>query len=216
MKKFDGVIFDMDGLMVDTEKIMQREVKKILQEMDYPPHEDVILSIIGLTDRRTKAVLKKAFGEQFDYDLFLKLLLERKKIVFHEEEIGIKKGLWEILEYLKKENIKRIVATGSVRESMNLILNKTGISSYFNLSVCGDEVQRGKPFPDIFLKAAEKINVPIENCLVLEDSQNGIIAAKKAGMSVIFIKDLVTPEKEYMEQIYAECNDLSEVIKYLR
>lgn len=76
---FDGVIFDMDGLMVDTESIMQREVKKILQKMGYPPDENIILRLIGLTDRRTKEVLKEAFGEQFDYDLFLKLLLEKKR-----------------------------------------------------------------------------------------------------------------------------------------
>lgn len=213
---FDAVIFDMDGLMVDTERIMQKELRKILKEMGYPPDENVILRLIGLTDRRTNAVLKEAFGEQFDYDVFLKLLLERKKIVFHEEEIGVKKGLIELLEYLKKENIKNIVATGSVKEHMNFILQKTGLLKYFNLFVCGDEVERGKPFPDIFLKAAEKLEVAAERCLILEDSQNGIIAANHAGMSVIFIKDLVTPEKQYRDKVYAECNDLSEVIKYLK
>ncbi len=80
---FDGIIFDMDGLMVDTERIMQKELRKILKQMGYPPDENVILSLIGLTDRRTQEALKKAFGEQFDYDVFLKLLLERKKIAFH-------------------------------------------------------------------------------------------------------------------------------------
>ncbi len=213
---FDGIIFDMDGLMVDTERIMQKELRKILKQMGYPPDENVILSLIGLTDRRTQEALKKAFGEQFDYDVFLKLLLERKKIAFHEEEIGVKKGLIELLEYLKKENIKSIVATGSVREHMNFILQKTELLQYFDLFVCGDEVEQGKPFPDIFLKAAEKLEVAAERCLILEDSQNGIIAANNAGIPVIFIKDLVTPEKQYMEQIYAECNDLSEVIKYLK
>ncbi len=213
---FDGVIFDMDGLMVDTESIMQREVKKILQKMGYPPDENIILRLIGLTDRRTKEVLKEAFGEQFDYDLFLKLLLEKKEIAFYEEEIGIKKGLMELVNYLKKENIKNIVATGSVRKHMDFILKKAGILDDFPFSVCGDEVERGKPFPDIFLKAAEKLKLPPERCLILEDSQNGIIAAKNAGMPVIFIKDLVTPEKQYMEYVYAECSDLSEVIRYLK
>ncbi len=213
---FDGVIFDMDGLMVDTESIMQREVKKILQKMGYPPDENIILRLIGLTDRRTKEVLKEAFGEQFDYDLFLKLLLEKKEIAFYEEEIGIKKGLMELANYLKKENIKSIVATGSVRKHMDFILKKAGILDDFPFSVCGDEVERGKPFPDIFLKAAEKLKLPPERCLILEDSQNGIIAAKNAGMPVIFIKDLVTPEKQYMEYVYAECSDLSEVIRYLK
>lgn len=99
---------------------------------------------------------------------------------------------------------------------MNLILKKTDILKYFDLSVCGDEIERGKPFTDIFLKAVEKLNVPPERCLILEDSQNGIIVAKEAGIPVIFIKDLITPEKQYMDTIYVQCNDLLEVITYLK
>lgn len=216
MRKFDGVIFDMDGLMVDTENMMQKEVKKILQKMGYDAKEEITLQLIGLGDTRTKDVLENAYGKQFDHNLFLKMVLEVKEDIFHNQEIGVKKGLWELLKFLKRENIKNIVATGSTRESMNLILQRTGILKYFELSVCGDEIEKGKPFPDIFIKAAEKLNLPLERCLILEDSQNGIIAAKRANMSVIFVKDLVAPEKQYMEQIYAECSNLAEVIDYLK
>ena len=136
--------------------------------------------------------------------------------MYENEEITVQKGLWELLEYLKKQNIKNIVETSSPRENMNLILKKTDILKYFDLSVCGDEIERGKSFTDIFLKAVEKLNVPPERCLILEDSQNGIIVAKEAGIPVIFIKDLITPEKQYMDTIYVQCNDLLELITYLK
>lgn len=216
MGNFDAVIFDMDGLMVDTESMMQKEVTEILKKMGFQPEKEKLLRLIGLGDTKTKSVLEEMFGETFQHDVFLKMLLERKKVVFQNEEIAVKKGLWELLEYLKKQNIKNIVATGSTRKSVNLILQRTNILKYFELLVCGDEIEKGKPFPDIFLKAVEKLNVPSERCLILEDSQNGIIAAKKAGIPVIFIKDLVMPEKQYMNTIYAQCNDLSEVIAYLK
>ena len=216
MRKFDAVIFDMDGLMVDTERMMQKEVKEIIKEMGFSVTEEITLKLIGLTDSRTKNILEQEYGKEFRHDIFLKKLLDRKEMVYHNDEIPVKKGLWELLEFLKKENIKSIVATGSVRDSMNLILQRTGILEHFTLSVCGDEIERGKPYPDIFLKAVEKLNVSPKRCLILEDSQNGIIAAKSAGIEVIFIKDLVTPEKQYIEQIYAECSDLSDVIQYLK
>lgn len=216
MRNFDAVIFDMDGLMVDTENMIHRKLNEILGEMGFQAEREMLISLIGLPDSQTKATLEQTFGETFQHDLFLKKLRERKKIMYQNEEIAVKKGLWELLEYLKKQNIKNIVATSSPRENMNLILKKTDILKYFDLSVCGDEIERGKPFPDIFLKAVEKLNVPAERCLILEDSQNGIIAAKEAGIPVIFIKDLVTPEKQYMDTIYAQCNDLSEVITYLK
>lgn len=215
MRKFDAVIFDMDGLMVDTERIMQREVKEILKEMGYTVTDEIISRLIGLTDSRTKEVLEQEYGKAFCHNIFLKKLLERKLNVYHNEQIGVKKGLWELVEFLEKENIKKIVATGTVRENMNLILKRTGLLEHFDLAVCGDEIEKGKPSPDVFIKAAEKLNVPKQRCLVLEDSQNGIIAAKNAGIEVIFIKDVVTPEKQYIEQVYAQCNDLSDVIQYL-
>ena len=215
MRKFDAVIFDMDGLMVDTERIMKEQIKEILKEMGFPATEQSILKLIGLTDSRTKEVLEKEYGKEFRHDIFLKKLLERKQNVYHNEQINVKKGLWELLEFLKKENMKSIVATGTIRENMTLILKRTGLLEHFSLSVCGDEIEKGKPSPDVIIKAAEKLNVPKQKCLILEDSQNGIIAANNAGIEVIFIKDIVTPEKQYMEQIYAECSDLSDVIQYL-
>jgi len=215
MRKFDAVIFDMDGLMVDTERIMKEQIKEILKEMGFPATEQSILKLIGLTDSRTKEVLEKEYGKEFHHDIFLKKLLERKQNVYHNEQINVKKGLWELLEFLKKENMKSIVATGTIRENMTLILKRTGLLEHFSLSVCGDEIEKGKPSPDVFIKAVEKLNVPKQKCLILEDSQNGIIAANNAGIEVIFIKDIVTPEKQYMEQIYAECSDLSDVIQYL-
>ncbi len=156
MRKFDAVIFDMDGLMVDTERMMQKEVKEIIKEMGFSVTEEITLKLIGLTDSRTKNILEQEYGKEFRHDIFLKKLLDRKEMVYHNDEIPVKKGLWELLEFLKKENIKSIVATGSVRESMNLILQRTGILEHFTLSVCGDEIERGKPYPDIF-KSCRKI-----------------------------------------------------------
>jgi len=101
MRKFDAVIFDMDGLMVDTERIMKEQIKEILKEMGFPATEQSILKLIGLTDSRTKEVLEKEYGKEFRHDIFLKKLLERKQNVYHNEQINVKKGVWELLEFLK-------------------------------------------------------------------------------------------------------------------
>ena len=215
MRNFDAIIFDMDGLIVDTEAMMQKEVKNLLEEMGFFVKEDMLLQLIGLSDTKTEQTLKNMLGEAFPFQLYLEQLLKRKELLFENQPIAVKAGLWELLAYLKKQDIKSILATGSSRKYVQLVLNKTGLSEQFHTFVCKDDVKRGKPFAYIFLKAVEKLQLPKERCLILEDSQNGIIAAKNAEIPVFFIKDLVMPEEIWMNTIYAQGKTLSDVIAYL-
>ena len=131
------------------------------------------------------------------------------------EGIDLKPGAKELLQYLKHNGYKMIVASSSVRARAINLLTQNGIVEYFDDFVFGPEVKRGKPNPDIFLKAAEKLDEAPENCLVLEDSEAGIQAAYAANIPVICIPDLKKPSEEYVQKTTAVLGALDEVIHYL-
>ena len=136
-----------------------------------------------------------------------------KKIL--DEGVDVMPGARELLLYLKENKYKTCVASSSARERSLKLLEKHDLVKFFDDFVFGPEVERGKPNPDIFLKAAEKVGMPPEKCLVLEDSQAGIQAAYSAGMKVICIPDLKYPTEEYVQKATAVKESLFDIIHYL-
>lgn len=128
----------------------------------------------------------------------------------------MKEGLAELLTYLKAHDYKTVVATSSTRDRVDRILAQTGLIDYFDGSVCGDEVERGKPDPDIFLKACRKADVPPAQALVLEDSETGIEAAHSAGIPVICVPDMKYPAEEFAKKTYGIAESLSQVLAMLQ
>lgn len=209
------IIFDMDGLMFDTERHIVDMWGQAGRESGLTIPAALVSSTAGLDAENTRKVFVKQFGGDFPYEK-----IRARRIALQLEEIEkngvpIKKGLLELLDYLEEKNIQKAVATSTDRERTTLYLQKAGLLHRFDTIVCGDEVKNGKPAPDIFLKAAEKMDVVPADCLVLEDSPNGILAAHNACMRVIMVPDLAQADETTKCLLFAVCSSLLDVIKML-
>ena len=198
-----GVIFDMDGTMFDTERLSTKgwiyAGKKL--GVDIP---------VALTDsfrgRNPQAIRKKFaayFGDRLDYDTARAMKHEYFDEVT-KESVPHKEGLQDLLEYLKEHEIPAVVATSTERKRASRLIHMSGIEHLISNAIYGDMVERGKPEPDIFLKAAELIGQDPKECLVLEDSAPGLLAGKAAGGYTIYVPDIAVVSKEAKEGITAE------------
>lgn len=208
------VIFDMDGLMFDTENLIYRSWKESCKRNKQDISDEIFIESIGLDRRKTVEVYKKYFGDSFPYEEIINETVIIYEDFIHSEGVPLKEGLLELLEYNKKKQIKMAVATSTRRERAELILNLSDTGKYFDLVICGDEIVNGKPDPEIFLETAKRLNYRPENCIVLEDSKNGITAAYKAGMLPIMIPDIIKPGKEIEAMIFKKFDNLKEVKNY--
>lgn len=206
-----GVIFDMDGLMFDTERIYYKAWQEAAQALGYAITWEIYTQIVARNSRYIEKVLKQILGEDLPYTA---LALKKKEIceqIIEEEGISTKPGLLALLDTLEKQGIKKAVATSSGREKALGYLKLAGIEQRFDAIICGNEVEESKPNPEIFLKAAQLIGKKPEECLVLEDSRLGIQAAYRAGMRGIFIPDLVECDEEIKGYAHKVLNSLEEV-----
>lgn len=211
-----GVIFDMDGTMLDTECLSTIVWQKAGKERDLDIPESLIDSCRGKSPEAIRQIFKDAYGQDFDYDS----LRDRKHYFFNEiidrEGVPKKKGLMEILDFLKEQGIPIAVATSTGAKRGEQILKMAGIYDYFTGYVYGDTLKASKPAPDIFWKAAEEIGQDPKDCLVVEDTTPGVMAGKAAGGYIIHIPDVVKVPDEVKEGITAEMKDLSEIIGWIR
>ena len=192
-----GVLFDMDGLMFDTERIGYEGWKYAGKKLGIHMKDELIASFRGTGEKEKRRHFKEAFGSEELYDEAFTLRTVYAKEWIDKNGLPVKKGLVELLEYLKRENIPAALATSTNRKKAMGYLDMANVTEYFSASVCGDEVKAAKPAGDIFIAAAEALGVSTEKCLVLEDSPNGLKAAKNAGCKAIVIPDLSpAPEKE--------------------
>lgn len=208
-----GAVFDMDGLMFDSERLTFDAWYKVLNDNGFCYTFDIYKQTVGKRTVETKAYYEGLYGDSFDYSS----MRQKANTVFWDyidkNGMPIKKGLFELLDYLKANNIKISLATSTSEESAMRMIKKAGVEDYFDAFVCGNMVKNGKPHPEVFLTAAEKLSLPPQSCIALEDSINGIKSAYAAKMLPIMVPDMLSPTKEIMPMLYALCKDLSEVIK---
>ena len=195
-----AVIFDMDGLMIDSERVTYECFRKYLKDKDMDMTEEFYITLLGQTIKVCKQKVLDQFGKDFPYEDCVNQVHEMLDERLLIEGVPIKKGLIELLKYLKENHYKMIVATSSERIRVDKILKNAGILEFFNDSICGDEVENGKPNPEVFLKACEKLGVRVDEALVLEDSEAGIQAAFDGGIKVICVPDMKYPEKEFVKK----------------
>ena len=155
------------------------------------------------------------YGKDFPIESVIKDVHALMAKRFETEGVPVKKGLLVLLNYLKENGYKTIVATSSNRDRVDTILAQAHITQYFDDSICGDEVTHGKPHPEVFLKSCEKLGVKTDEAFVLEDSEAGIQAASSAGIKVICIPDMKYPTEEYANKTYKILDSLDEVINEL-
>ena len=210
-----AVIFDMDGLMIDSERIVQLAWKIVGERLGYGDLGEDIYHTMGLSVVREKYFIKK-YGEKFPFQEFLTEYRKEYYEYVNKNGIDAKPGLYQLLETLKQLGIPMAVATSTSRESAMKNLEAKNITSYFAGFVCGDMVTESKPSPEIYLKACELIGVDPKNAIALEDSFNGIKAAYAAGMMPVMVPDLIKDTLEVDELLFAKKADLNEVAEWIQ
>lgn len=211
-----AVIFDMDGVLLDTEPISQRAWLRAHEALGGAPPDALFLRLIGRTRADVLCILVEALGPAYP----VAELRARKENYFEEiiaaEGIPLKPGAVALLDYLEREGCPKAVASSTPKAGVLQRLSMTGLRERFPVIVGGDEVRRGKPAPDIFLAAAERLGIAPEGCWVLEDSEYGIAAAHAAGMTPIMIPDLKPPSEETAALAYRVLPSLAEAPALLR
>ncbi len=210
-KAIDAVIFDMDGLMLDTERIAQQMWQKTGQEYGFEIREEIYMEAIGRTAADTGAIFRREFGGDFPFDAMYKRKQELLHQAIKEDPIPTKAGLFELLDFLEGQQLPKAVATSTPRKTALVKLTKTNLINRFPVIVCGDEVENGKPAPDIFLKAAAGLGIAPGKCLVLEDSESGIKAAHAGGMIPINVPDMKQPSDEVQEIAFSIVRSLADI-----
>lgn len=211
-----AVLFDMDGVIFDTERLNARGWKIVGDEFQIALTDERIGMMRGRTVDVARALFHEWFGTTADYDEVRSARL--KLLMKHLDKCGtpVKAGVREIFEYLKENNIKMALATSTQRDRVELYFDKANLPMSFDATVCGRDVKNSKPAPDVFLKAAELLEVTPEECVVIEDSYNGIRAAKAAGCQVVMVPDMDEPTEETRGICVRTVDSLYEVICYLK
>lgn len=212
--KIKGAIFDMDGLMLDTEKLYLLYWKQAAAEYGYDMKDEHVWAIRSLARKYSIAKLKSFFGE----DCPTEDIRARRTVLINEHVrehgIDLKSGLFELLDYLREHGVKMAVATATPRERTVMYLTKVGAIEYFDALVCGDMVTNGKPDPDIYLTAAGELGLPPEECAALEDSPNGATAGYRAGCHVLMIPDMTQPDEELRPMLSGVYESLDKAIDF--
>lgn len=181
-----AVIFDMDGLMVDTEPMYQVSWQRAAQELGYEIDEVLYARFVGRPTRACEAILVEQFGEAFPLSAFQARWPDLWRSEVERCGIALKPGLTEMLDYLTGR-LPLAVATSSEAEYAELTLGRAGIRDRFQVVVSGDQVSRGKPEPDIYLETAQRLRIPASECVALEDSEAGIRSVRSAGMVGVLV-----------------------------
>ena len=211
-----AIIFDMDGLMIDSERVTFECYQERLKDMNLTMDEEFYKTLLGKPIKGIYQRFYDVYGNDFPIENVIQDVHQLMAERFETEGVPVKKGLVELLHYLKDNNYKTIVATSSNRDRVDKILSQAKITEFFDDSICGDEVTKGKPNPEVFLKSCQKLSVNVDEAIVLEDSEAGIQASYDANIKVICIPDMKYPEKQYEEKTFKILKDLTEVTAYLK
>lgn len=210
-----AVIFDMDGVIFDTERVYLEIWQSVFEKYGYKMTKELYITVMG-TGRKN---VIKTFLENFGDDLPIEKMYEEKDnqlfYIIENQGIPLKKGVKELFSMLKEKNYKIALATSAKRDRVEKQIKDKWLKESFDAIVCGDDVEKGKPSPDIFLKAAKEIDVEPENCFVVEDSPAGIKAAFSGGMKGIHVEDLKVADEDILKYCQKSFKDLQEVKKYL-
>ena len=197
-----GVIFDMDGLMLDTEKLYTRFWKKSAEYYGFEMTDEHILGIRSMAAKLACTNLKGILGDSFDYYAVREKRRELMDEYIAAHGVEKKQGLDDLLKELSQRSIKLAVATATNRERTEKYLRQTKVIDYFDTIITGDMIQNGKPAPDIYQTAAKALGLDCTDCIALEDSPNGILSAYRAGCKPVMIPDLSQPDQDTKALLY--------------
>ena len=213
--KIVATIFDMDGLLIDSERIALATFQTICDQHELGDQFSLYLQLLGTNNATTLKILQSTLPASIStaafMDTWMNLYVEQTQVA-----VPLMNGVLELLDHLDIVNIPKSVATSTRTEHARSKLTNSGILHRFTHVTGGDQVVNGKPAPDIYLKAAQRMQVNPADCLALEDSPNGVKAALAAGMQVIQIPAIVQPDAETIALGHTVLDDLHEVISLLQ
>lgn len=212
-----AVVFDMDGVIFDSEKLYRKHWMITGKEYGIPEEtmSELCNLIAGATKENNEKLMKSRFGQDFDYMEFRGRTMERMDQDILEHGLELKAGVKELFAYLKDKGYQIGLATSTARERAEKNLKNAGILDVFDEIVYGGTVPRGKPYPDIYLRACELLGVKPEEAMGIEDSLNGVKASATAGLYTVMVIDLIQPTKEAKEQADQIFDSLFDVISLM-
>ena len=208
-----NVIFDLDGTLIDTEKLYRKYWPMALADYGYELSDERALMLRSLGRPFAPAQFKEWYGEDFDYNLVRKRRKEYVEGYIEKNGVELRPGVKEILEYLKDKKITVAIATATDYERTDKYLNMTGIREYFEHIICATMVEHGKPAPDIYEYACSKLNANPSDCFAVEDAPNGVKSAYAAGLNVIFVADQAPADDSIRDMLYADLPIISDIRK---
>lgn len=210
------VLIDMDGLLLDTERISMRAFQKAAASFGLEMRQEDYVRIIGLRSEEIPAKLAEIYGPNVPCGEWFRRSASIYATLIENEPIPLMPGVLDLLDFLDEYHWNRAVATSTHTSQARFKLEKAGILKRVGTIVGGEQVVRGKPFPDIYLKAAERFDTPLEQIWVLEDSSAGLRAAAAAGMRPLMVPDLKPPSNEDRATAFAVLDSLSEFVRAMR
>lgn len=211
---YKAVVFDMDGVIFDSERAVMQCWKEVASRHNIPDIEKAILACTGTTMVRTREIMLNLYGADFPYDEYAR----ESSAIFHSRYDGgrlpMKQGVKELLTFLKERGKKIALASSTRQQVVTDELRDAGIIEYFDRIICGDMVSRSKPAPDIFLKACEELNISPSDSYAIEDSYNGIRAAHAGGLHPIMVPDLLPADEEMQSLAEIVLPSLTSVMEY--
>lgn len=214
-RPFSAVVFDMDGLMLDTERIARRAWDLALGERGLAITPEVYLRVVGRPVPAVREVFLEALGAGLPIDAVMKRKRDLMEEIFLREGVPVKPGLGALLAGLQRRSVPVAVASSTCRKDVLHRLFLAGLGDRFGVVVGGDEAARGKPAPDLFLEACRRLALPPVDCVVLEDSEAGIRAAHAAGAMPVMVPDMVPPSPEVRALARGVFSSLADVAGFL-
>lgn len=208
----EAVIFDMDGVIFDSERLVYEGWKALSVKYGFDNLDEIYMKCIGVNSATCRQIYLDFYGEDFPYDKYRQERSDDYHARYSGGRLPMKAGVEELLKYLKETGYKIAIASSTRSALVKEQIEDAGLMQYFDVIVGGDQVKKSKPEPDIFLKAAELLGVKPENAYVIEDSYNGIRAAKSAHMRPIMVPDMVQPDEEMQDKAWKICDSLNDII----
>ena len=208
-------VFDMDGVLIDSESVYEKAWQEIAGQMGFKDIDSVHKKCLGCSKNDVFEILKKSYGENIDAAMFWKKTSDWSVDFMNRNGLIEKDGAKEILTFLKSENILLALATSSEKSFAENLLKKANLLDFFDAVVFGDEVKNAKPNPDIYLLSCAKLNLAPKNCAAVEDSPNGIISAKNAGLKAIMVPDRILPDNDMKKNAWKIFDSLLSLRKTL-
>lgn len=214
--QYQAVVFDMDGIIFDTERLVIEFWKEVAKKHNIPNVEHTCIQCLGTNRVRTREIFLENYGADFPFDPYRAEVTELFNTHYKGVPLPTKPGVRELLSYLQEQDIKVGLASSTAQHLVRDEIGTAGLLPYFQTLVCGDMVEHSKPAPDIFLKACEILNADPTKSIAIEDSFNGIRSAHCAGMTPIMVPDQVQPTDEIRALAFHVMPSLLDVLNWLK